>query len=265
MLKEKVDMNTDKNIWDNEPKNNDSAFSGEDLSNENLLRDGTDYTDVVQTYKNRKRNNIILAVVIIGVVVIGLLLGGKYLLDNPEAKKPEEPAVSEPIETDTDAPLDLESPAYQSPTNPVSQLLPDRPEVTNNEIKAFVENDTLQTSHGTILTIPNSSISSTVHECSVRKATDFCNVASINLNDIAYNGYYLKDAAGSRFFEAGKNFAPVEVQGAAAAASLSINTLDGTETPVIVVLQQDGTGFMFIANDNDPASLLLLSETIAVS
>lgn len=245
----------DKEQW------NESAFDGEDdIKADELLKDGTDYTDVVEKHKNRKRNTIIATITIIALIAVGIFFGSKYLLENKEIETPEPTTqVSEPVEE-----IPSQTPDYVEPENPVANLLPNRPEISKDEIKAFVENDTLQTSHGTIITIPNSETQATVHECSVRNTTDFCNVGTIKSNDKTYNTYFLKDAVGSSFFIEPADFQEIQIDGTKA-ATLTINTLDGTNTPVLVIVQADGTGFMITSTDNDLGTLTTLAETIAVN
>lgn len=244
----------DKEQW------NESAFDGEDIEADELLKDGTDYTDVVEKHKNRKRNTIIATITIIALIAVGIFFGSKYLLENKEIETPEPTTqVSEPVEE-----IPSQTPDYVEPENPVANLLPNRPEISKDEIKAFVENDTLQTSHGTIITIPNSETQATVHECSVRNTTDFCNVGTIKSNDKTYNTYFLKDAVGSSFFIEPADFQEIQIDGTKA-ATLTINTLDGTNTPVLVIVQADGTGFMITSTDNDLGTLTTLAETIAVN
>lgn len=257
-------MNNDKNIWEDEPMVEKEVFDGnDDIDPNDILKDGTDYTDIVEKYKNRKRNIAILSIILAIILGLTIFFGSKYILENPEVKK-EEPktTVSQSSEPEEIPSL---SPDYTQPPNPVSDLVPNRPEPNNEEIKAFVEKDTIQTSHGNIITISNADISSTIHECSVRNATDFCNVGTITFNNSEYYGYYLKDAAGSRFFENPAAFKEVSINGATAAATLTVNAINGSDTPVLVIVESDGTGFMFVSSDNNDASLNSLAEAITVS
>lgn len=253
-------MDSNKDIWENENADEQSVFDGDDISQEELLRDGTDYTDIVEKYKNRKRNTIIAVVCISIIAAVGIFFGSKYILENPEVEKPAPTAEStEPTEE-----IPSQSPDYTEPSNPVSSLFAEKPENDNDEITAFVENNTLQTSHGTIVSIENSEISSTIHKCAVRKSTDFCNVGTVVLNDTTYHSYYLKNAAESRFFEEPADFQEIEIPGIIAAI-LTIDTINGNSTPVLVVVEQDGTGFMFVSESNDTESLNTLVESVSVN
>lgn len=246
---------SNKEQWDN-----NSAFDGEDIESDELLIDGTDYTDIVEKYKNKKRNTIIVVLSVFAVLAVIVFFGSKYLLENKEIEQPEPTAtVSEPAEE-----VPSQSPDYTEPENPVANLFSNRPEISKDEIKAFADKDTLQTSHGATITVPKAKIEETVHECSVRNATDFCNAGTIKFKKNEYNAYFLKDAIGSSFFVEPTDFAEVEIDGVKA-ATLTIDTLDGTATPVLVIIQSDGTGFMITSSENNSDSLVKLAETITVN
>lgn len=255
------EKNLDNYAYDKENAD-EEVFEGEGFTEADILKDGTDYTDVAEIYKNRKRNNILITIAVVALIAVGIFAGSWYLLSNPEAKK--EPSNPAPVEaTTSNEPQTTETvPPYDKPNNPVTELLPNLPETNNDEISVVAENNTLQTSHGNILTITDAETFSTVHKCSVRKETDLCNIAEVFVNDITYNSYYFKNAAESSFFNNADNFQTVEIPGAAAAATMTVSTIDGTPTPILVILQDDGTGFMFSTDNED---LTTLSESISVN
>lgn len=258
-------MNTNDNSgnkFDHIPENEGQDFYGEEIRGEDILQDGTDYTDIVEETKNRRKLIIISIVIAIILATAGLAyLGKTFILDNPEDRVPQETTVTQQEETK----VEEFTPEYKAPSNPVTELLPET-KTDNKEIKAFVNDNEIQTSDGTNITIKNTTITKTVNECKVSNPADFCNVAEISINDgDKYYGYFLKDALNSRFFEAPENFTTVEVENAPAAATMTISTLDGNKNPILLLVQSNGTGIMFISEQNTVESLTELQNNISFS
>lgn len=258
-------MNSNKdsgNKFDNIPKNEGQEFYGEEIRGEQILQDGTDYTDIVEETKNKKRIIIISIIATIILATAGLAYLGKiFILDNPEDREPQEPTVTQQEETA----IEEFTPDYKAPSNPVTELLPET-EVDNKEIKAFVNDNQIQTSDGTNITIDNATITETVNECKVSNPADFCNIAEISINDKEnYYGYFLKDALNSKFFETPENFTTIEIENTPAAATMTISTLDGNKTPILLLIQSNGSGIMFISEQNTAESLTELQNNINFS
>lgn len=233
---------------------NESEFYGEKLHGAEILQDGTHYTDVVQKEINKKRITVGIIVAVALVVIVGIILFfTNVVFDNPEPKVQETSTVTE--EAPAEENIANPTPDYEDPAQPMTNLVEEIPEVNNDEeVTAFVEENSFQTSTGNILTFDELDAQGTVNKCLVQDSTDFCYAGNI---DKEYDAYYIKNAINSRFFEAPQNFTIVESD-ELTAATMTIETLDGTATPVLVVVHDDGSGYMFVNKDkNDDFSELI--------
>jgi len=240
--------------------NEGTEFYGEEVKGKDILQDGTYYTDVVQEAKNRKKVVVTVTIILSIALIIGLaILGKKFIIDNPE-ETPSQPTPTTSTEQ-VEEPKEY-TPEYVAPENPMTELLPETQPV-KGKTTAFVENNTIQTSDGDNFTLNNLIITATLNECIVEKPADFCNVAEITSenNDKTYYAYFLKDAVNSKFFENPENFEALETTNGAA-AKMTISTLNGESTPVLVMAQNTGSGLMFVSADNTPESITALEEAI---
>lgn len=245
--------------WNNEEFEEDgsSEFYGEEIKGEEILQDGTYYTDVVQEAQNKKKFTI-AAIFLLVVLVIGGLgfVGKKYIIDNPDAAPEPTPTASAPAEEPEEY-----TPDYTEATLPTQQLIESPSEVPNS-ITAFVEGESIQTGEGTTITFNNADITATVNECVVERVSDYCHVAEINSSGTEYYVYFLKDAVNSRFFENAQDFEVTDVEGISAAATMVITSMNGSETPVLLLVEQSGSGMMVFSTDNNMDSLKQLQENI---
>lgn len=245
--------------WNNEEFEEDgsSEFYGEEIKGEEILQDGTYYTDVVQEAQNKKKFTI-AAIILLVILIIGGLafVGKKYIIDNPDAAPEPTPTASAPVKEPEEY-----TPDYTEATLPTQQLIESPSEVPNS-ITAFVEGESIQTSEGTTITFNNAGITATVNECVVERASDYCHVAEINSSGTEYYVYFLKDAVNSRFFENAQDFEVTDVEGIPAAATMVITSMNGSETPVLLLVEQSGSGMMVFSTDNNMDSLKQLQENI---
>ena len=245
--------------WNDEEFENDgsSEFYGEDIKGEDILQDGTYYTDVVQEVQNKKKFIIAVIIIIAILIVVGLgFIGKKYIIDNPDAAPEPTQTVTAPVEEPEEY-----TPDYTEATLPTQQLI-ENPSEAPKSITAFVEEESIQTSEGIAITFNNAEITATVNECVVEKASDYCHVAEMDSSGTEYYVYFLKDAVNSRFFENAQNFETTEVKGVPAAATMVISSMTGSEMPVLLLAEQSGSGMMIFPTDNNMDSLKQLQETI---
>lgn len=251
-------MPTQQNWNDEEFEKDDSSeFYGEDIKGEDILQDGTYYTDVVQEAQNKKKFTIAIIIIFAVLIFVGLgFVGKKYIIDNPDAAPEPTQTVTAPVEEPEEY-----TPDYTGATIP-TQVLIKEPSETPKSITAFIEGESIQTSEGIAITFNNAEITSTVNECVVERASDYCHVAEINSSGTEYYVYFLKDAVNSRFFENAQDFEITEVNGVPAAATMVISSMNGSEMPVLLLAEQSGSGMMIFSSDNNMDSLKQLQETI---
>lgn len=103
-------------------------------------------------------------------------------------------------------------------------------------------------------------------ECSVSRDTDFCFSGELVTPEENANihTYFLKNAPQSRMLENAENFEEVEVSGASKAALMTIQ-LGGESTPTVVVVQDDGTGYIFAAPGQSLDTVRGIANNLSVS
>ena len=245
--------------WNDEEFENDgsSEFYGEDIKGEDILQDGTYYTDVVQEVQNKKKFIIAVIIIIAILIVVGLgFIGKKYIIDNPDAAPEPTQTVTAPVEEPEEY-----TPDYTEATLPHNNLLK-TPQKHQKALQHLLKKKVSRQvkgsqSHSTML-----KITATVNECVVEKASDYCHVAEMDSSGTEYYVYFLKDAVNSRFFENAQNFETTEVKGVPAAATMVISSMTGSEMPVLLLAEQSGSGMMIFPTDNNMDSLKQLQETI---
>lgn len=225
----------------------------------NIEHDNND--DPVAALNKRKKLRIIIisALVIIALLASGFLVYRVYsnqldqeqrLAEEEQRKLEEEQARAE---FEPNLPL-LDS--YGDKTPPSTDV--DTISLEVNDDGAFVS------SEGDVFTHNSGEFIEAEIECSVSRSTDFCFAGELDTDDQTMHTYFLKNAPNSRLLEHAENFETVDVKGASTAAAMTIQ-LGGEATPVLVVVQQDGSGYMIAAPDASQDTVRNIAQDVQVS
>lgn len=189
-------------------------------------------------------------------LVGGLLLAlglGAFFLSRHSSK-------SAPVTTVSPTPVATNTPTNPSaaPTTEVMPLLqayPQAPKVRAGMVKASpTAAGTVTTTSGRTLTVRGAKVASASNPCVVQEVTDFCMVGIIP-GKTPQSVYFLKDAAHSRLFANQNGFKAVKVTGSPAAGILRLNTGNRGQMPVLVVVNKDSSGWMFVSSSPAQAPL----------
>lgn len=220
-------------------------------SQEDFIKDPTDFTDrATEIRQTKRRRTILLALAGFLLLIVAGFFFTQLLLSSANGRDTAPvPGASSapPVTPNTEAPTAsvFAGDFPEGVTIPTGEVLVKQ---NPDAATAFLASaEALNTVH--TLDILNSTLTPVTRGCSVVIATDFCFAGTGTAEGVEFSTYFFKDIVQSKIFAPVNDSAPVAVAGAVAAHKVFVNFTGGAETAGIVIAFADGSGYFLTTTD----------------
>lgn len=240
------------NVWETSDVDRDEMF--------NIQHDNND--DPVYRQNRRKKIRFIATIIVLVGIVLAAGYGFWRIYDTQQQQEQQRLAEEQQRAAEEAAQSEME------PTLPLLDSYEDHTPPSTDAATITLDFD-----DGVMVTSEDYSLAHSEYKfvapevtCNVSRASDFCFAGSLNTgkDNPDVEAYFLKDAPNSRMLEDAEHFTTVDVSGANAAATMTIQ-LGGNDTPSLIVVHNDGTGVLLTAPNGSINDLEGLTGDLTVA